>query len=210
MPIRDTVARRSNYEETLDFFPTPAYATRALFEYVMDEDHNLGAESMWDPAAGAGHMCRVFEEYQPNGLFASDIKDYGRYSKVEELSIRDAVMEGRHADHIITNPPYADMADFVDYGLRASKKTLSLLTRIQFLEGQKRYKKIFDVRPPTTVAVFSDRIPFKQNVTTKKVSKMFTHCWVHWDHHHTTDHTKLIWLPPDILDKLEKDGDWDE
>lgn len=209
MSIRDMVSRKSDYDETMDYFPTPAYATRALFEHVIPQIIPRAPElSIWDPACGGGHMCAVFEEYGFKRVIASDITDYG-YPGTKVNSFQDESIYTM-ADLIVTNPPYAEMHDFVRNGLRASGRVLALLTRIQFLEGQQRYKKVFSVNPPTTVAIFSDRIPFKMNVTTKKVSKMFTHCWCVWDKGANPTQSRNFWIPPDVMDKLEKPGDWDE
>jgi len=214
MTIRDMVARHSNYTHTKDFIPTPPFATRALFEYVQPSmKENTGIQGIWDPACGKGHMCEVFKEYEYGGVYASDIEDYG-YPMTKTGDFKDIEMDdGNEMDVIVTNPPYAMMADFIRHGLDRATKHFALLTRIQVLEGQARYNDFYSVVPPTKVAVFSDRIPFKTGVVVRKAPKMFTHCWVYWDMAKVkagkNNSTELMWLPPDAQKKLEKEGDYD-
>lgn len=209
MSIRDHIARRSDYNETKDYFPTPPYATRALFRYLLpafEERKVAEAYTIWDPACGGGHMSEVFKEYGFSQRISTDIEDYGYGGLDEKVSFQQAVKKHR-ADLIITNPPYGAMAAFVDHGLNASGIGLALLTRIQFLEGQVRHRDIFSVRPPTMVGVFADRIPFKMNKVVPKAPKMFTHCWVVWLH--GAEPRPLQWIPPEAQSLLEKEGDYD-
>lgn len=213
MSIRDHISRRSNYEQTLDFIPTPPYATRVLFEYVAPSMKAQAPEmTMWDPACGAGHMCTVFEEYGAKSI-ASDVHFYG----FSDTRIQDFVAPSlldcyKDADAIVTNPPYAKLNKFMIEGLDRSKRHFALLTRIQALEGQNRHKDVFSKAPPTTVAVFSDRIPFKSGEVVRKVSKMFTHCWLYWDMEVVRSgagyEPKITWVPVEAQQNLEKDEDY--
>jgi len=208
MSIRDHIARRSTYYETKDFFPTPPYATRALFRYLLPayEDRAVAENySIWDPACGAGHMNRVFDEYGFRLNIASDIGDYG-YGPQDEVGSFQELAKTKEADLIVTNPPYGDMQAFVDLGLARSNEALALLTRIQFLEGQNRYHGLFSTRPPTIVGIFSDRIPFKMNVVVPKAPKMFTHIWAVWIH--GAEPQPLRWIPPDAQQLLERAEDY--
>ena len=207
MSARDHIARRSNFDETLDYFPTPPYATRALFEYVIPEVAKDAKHlSIWDPACGGGHMSEVFREYGFKEVYSTDIHDHD-YSGLDEKSSFQNTAKTAVKDFIVTNPPYGDMTDFVDLGLKASRRGLALLTRIQFLEGQNRYAKLFSVRPPTQVAVFADRISFKQNEVVQKASKMFTHIWVVWLE--GAQPRPLKWIPVDAQKTLEKESDYE-
>jgi len=63
----------------LELFPTPPWATRALFENVLPRIFTtLGAtriRSCWEPAAGLGHMAETIREYCAHVLM-SDVVDY--------------------------------------------------------------------------------------------------------------------------------------
>lgn len=203
MVVRDMVARHSNYSETRDFVPTPPYATRALFEYVMPEWKLAPPYSLaWDPAAGHGHMTRVFKEYGFNG-FGTDIEPCPE----EGITGEDFISSTDRAFFIITNPPYNLLNEFIETGLSQCDRGLALLVRVQALESQTRYAKVWKKTPPTQIAFFSDRIPFKLGRVTRKAPKMFFHMWVCWDKFNTEPRPPM-WIPPDAQQKLEKDSDY--
>ena len=55
------MAQRFEAKDSLDDFPTPPWATRALLEHVIP-DKDLAGRSVWEPACGAGHMAKVLKE----------------------------------------------------------------------------------------------------------------------------------------------------
>lgn len=214
MAARDHIARHSNYDVTKDFIPTPPYATRVLFEVVAPIMKAQAPEmTIWDPACGAGHMCRVFEEYGAKSM-GSDIIDHGYDRFVHQDFVKlDPSDTYKSADAIVTNPPYAYLNEFIIEGLDKATKHFALLTRIQAVEGQNRYKNVFSRVPPTKVSVFSDRIPFKTGVVVKKASKMFTHVWLYWDVDWLRQDKgpyipQMQWIEPGVQAKFEKDEDY--
>ena len=60
---------------------------------------------------------------------------------------------------IVTNPPYEYAMEFVIKALDIvpQGEKVAMFLRTLFLEGQKRYDKIFKENPPKTVYVFSKR-----------------------------------------------------
>jgi len=213
MAIEDHIKRRSDFNETQDYVPTPPFATRALFKYVAPEIVKPKPDNLvaWDPACGGGHMCEVLKEYGFRSVIGSDAYDRG-YEPGEVVSFDEA---DKSADLIATNPPYALLNEFMVEGLNRSDRFLALLVRIQALESQRRYNAVFKNAPPTRIGVFSDRVPFRVNFVTPKARKMFTHCWVFWDKIEMTERTRddrsseFMWIPPDAQKMLEKEGDYD-
>src|SRR6185312_13067495 len=64
---------------SLDFFPTPPWATRALFEHVfvhLGRKGHCQYQRAWEPACGKGHMAEPLTEYFRE-VHATDIADYG-------------------------------------------------------------------------------------------------------------------------------------
>ncbi|HKH28695.1 MAG TPA: hypothetical protein VKA61_10220 [Sphingomicrobium sp.] len=53
------MARRFEPMHSADDFPTPPWATRALFEHVLGDVVPLRRMSCLEPACGAGHMAEV-------------------------------------------------------------------------------------------------------------------------------------------------------
>jgi hypothetical protein len=61
------MAQRIEAPDSLDFFPTPPFATRALLEHIVIgrlwHREALKSQSCWEPACGLGHMSRPLAEY---------------------------------------------------------------------------------------------------------------------------------------------------
>ncbi len=216
MAIRDSVARHSDFNDTMDFIPTTPYATRVLFESVapgLKKEAQEGC-TIWDPACGAGHMCRVFREYGAVPI-GSDIVDHGYQGLITQDFSKPSpsdVVQGANA--IVTNPPYALLNEFMLEGLHKSRSHFALLVRIQALESQSRYNNVYSKVPPTKVAIFSDRIPFKSKVVVRKAPKMFTHIWIYWDMNvvrsrASRENPELMWIQPNAQELFEKEYDYD-
>lgn len=215
MTVRDTVARRSDFEESKDFIPTTPYATRALYHYVSPAlRHSAAGTIAWDPAAGKGHMGMVMEEYHGGGVLLSDAYNHGGNRARAfihtpfDFTKREKPTK-QNIGAIISNPPYKYLNAFIDNGLALTDRFLCLLVRIQALTGQTRYKKFYSIVPPSTIGIFSDRIPMKQNYTVRKTSKMFDHMWMVWDKESMPGKTETVWIPPNVQSQLEKMGDYD-
>jgi hypothetical protein len=71
------MAQRHEPPAALDYFPTPPWATRALFRHVLPAICVEEIGSAWEPACGEGHMAAVIEEFTQNPVIASDIFNYG-------------------------------------------------------------------------------------------------------------------------------------
>ena len=213
MAIRDMVARHSNFDDTKDFIPTPPWATRAVFEEVWPDLKNAKDQTYWDPACGAGHMTRVFKEY---GAFDLGT-DLHNHVGADNFQPYDFTLKKRpvNVEAIITNPPYAKANDFVMKGMMQADRVLALLMRIQVLESETRYSAVYKRCPPSKVAVFSERIPFKTGEVIRKAPKMFTHCWLVWDiksirekGRYNLPPCELSWIEPGAQRKYEKDSDY--
>ena len=215
MAVRDMVARHSDYIKTKDFIPTPGYATRVLYEEVAPEIKlDADQRSVLDPACGNGHMLSVFEEYGYKEIVGSDIIDSPDRKTTNRFVIEDFTHPSNQTkyDDIITNPPYKPLQGFINMGLHRANQYFALLVRVQALETQGRFP-IFRDTPPTRIAFFSDRIPFKSGVTIRKASKMFFHVWLFWDIQRMKSvrykPDAPVWITPTAQEKYERMEDYD-
>lgn len=146
-----------------ELFPAPPWATRTLFEEVLPFVLERGIERealIAEPAAGLGHMSDVIAEYADR-VFAADIFSYPCAVSVPKIVIADFLepsWPGPQADWIITNPPFALSAAFLDRALERARHGVAFLQRMQWLEGQRRYRAIYARHPPSLLAPFSERV----------------------------------------------------
>lgn len=180
--FKPTVKRKADLDGP-DFFPTPAWATRALI------DNERFDGEIWECACGDGAMAEVLRG-AGHDVFASDLYPRGH----GETGI-DFLNTDRATDNIVTNPPYNCAEAFVAQGLRLARRKFALLLRLAFLEGANRANTIFLERPPARVWVFSERITFYMKGAEQAGSGTTAYAWFVWDKA-ATGATELRWLPP--------------
>lgn len=190
-----TITNRRKVDTGADYYPTPTWATEALVDL---EEFKNGI--VWEPACGNGAMSEVLKrtgcEVRSTDLFD---RGYGEERNLNFLNVDD---DSYICDYVVTNPPYADdMAEkFAHKGLVYARKKVCLLVRLAFLEGQKRWKTLFNITPPDRVWVFSERITFYPNGKQTGGSGTSAYCWVVWDKSvkksPETPRTDLLWVPP--------------
>jgi hypothetical protein len=143
-------AQRIEPNDSADNFPTPPWATRALFEHVL-KGHvlpdlaALATMSCLEPACGEGHLAKVLQDYFGE-VVASDAYDYGF------APVRDFIQtpySPNSADWVITNPPFRLAEKFIHSGLIVGSRGVAVLVRTSFREGIGRYKRLFRDNPPT-------------------------------------------------------------
>jgi hypothetical protein len=180
--FKPTLKRRADLDGP-DFFPTPAWATRALIE-----NEPFDGE-IWECACGDGSMAQVLEQAGHN-VFASDLypRGYG------EPGV-DFLASARATDNIVTNPPFNCAEGFVAQGLKLARRKFALLLRLAFLEGANRAETIFLKHPPSRVWVFSERITFYMKGAEKAGSGTTAYAWFVWDKQAPLG-TELRWIKP--------------
>lgn len=194
------MARRLEPPSSLDFFPTPPWATRALFPF-------LNGRSAWEPAAGEGHMSAVLAEFFAE-VIASDVFDYEKGFRVGSFVGEgpDCVTLSAPVDWIITNPPFNLASQFALHAIREARKGVALLTRTAWLEGGARYRSLFSDRPPALVGLFSERVPMVKGRWDPNASTATSYCWVIWRVGHAGP-TAFTWIPPGQRQALTRPDD---
>jgi hypothetical protein len=217
--------QRAEAHDSLDDFPTPPWATRALLDVLEGQGEALHMMHVWEPACNRGHMARVLAE-RFGTLYATDVHDYGwpRQDGVADFLI-DWSQDGPDVDWIITNPPFRLAEAFITHGLRNARRGVAVLVRSAFLEGQARYEGLFREVPPTLVCPFVERVVMWKNVLlgpdvpvwyppkddkpghVKKPSSATAYAWLVWMKGAPAHHPKLIWVPPHRA-ALTRPGDY--
>lgn len=149
--------QRAEARDSLDDFPTPPWATRALCEALKAQGHELDGQYVWEPACNRGHMARPLGEYFA-GFSATDVHYYGWD---EQDGVCDFLVDWGDTpdvDWVITNPPYRLAADFIRQGLKVARRGVAVFVRTAFVEGQGRYEALFRDTPEAMFLPFVERV----------------------------------------------------
>lgn len=198
------MAQRHEALDSLDDFPTPPWAARALCEHVIHYARG-SFNSVWEPACNRGFMLRGLDDYFYR-VHASDIFDYGIGAPVGDFLFSGEAdpMPG----WIITNPPFRLAARFVHRSLNIARRGVAMLTRTAFLEGADRYATLFARQRPSIIAQFVERVPMVKGRCDPKASTATAYCWLVWDRAPQSNTTQFVWIPP-CRRKLERPGDYE-
>lgn len=190
--------RRSEPHDSLDDFPTPPWATRALCERLGD----ISGMVCREPAANRGHMVRALSEYF-GSVPASDIFDYGVGFPVDDYLFGPLP---ESVDWTITNPPFRLAEQFIDRALQTSRVGVAVIVRSAFLEGIGRYQNLFSITPPSRVMQFVERAPMVKGRLDKDAASATAYSWIVWEKD-SDGVTRLEWIAP-CRKRLERPSDY--
>lgn len=196
--------QRSEKLASIDDFPTPPWAVRALCEYLRDKmGEPLSSRTVREPAANRGYMVRALAE-SFRSVDASDIMDYGQ-GYVQRDYIWELDTDWAKVDWTITNPPFTLAQRFVERGLETSSIGVAVIVRSAFLEGIERYSSLFSVRKPALVLQHVERVPMVKGRYDPNVASATAYSWVVWL---KAPHgpTVFDWIPP-CRKRLERESD---
>jgi hypothetical protein len=182
--------QRSEPHDSLDDFPTPPWATRALCEFLTGEGFDLGECSVREPAANRGHMARPLAEYFAS-VEASDVHDYGAGYPVRDYLFPDPLSV---VDWTITNPPFRLAEQFIERMAATSSIGWAVIVRAAFLEGQGRFERLFSKNAPAYVLQFSERVVMHKGRLAPEGSTATAYAWLVWVD--GADQTQLRWISP--------------
>lgn len=194
--------QRSEAHDSLDDFPTPPWATRALLEFLKLQGVAPGG-SVREPAANRGHMVRPLAEWFDT-VEASDVHDYGAgYPVCDYLFGPPPGM----IDWTITNPPFRLAASFIERAMRTSRAGCAVIVRSAFLEGIGRHERLFAVDPPSFILQFSERVVMHKGRLSATGSTATAYCWLVWQFGDPARAPRFHWVPP-CRKRLERAGDY--
>ena len=204
---RSVMSSRQEPDDSLDYFPTPPWATRALIERVLLHlGINPGGSTAWEPACGEGHIAAVLAEYFRE-VHSTDIHDYGW--GFPPLDFLAALPEWEHRngyDWIITNPPFGDKTEaFVLRALDHAQVGVAMLVRLQWLETIGRYERLFRDRPPTLIAFFCERVNLCKGRWDPDGTTATAYIWLVWIKGRAP--RAPFWIPPGCRENLSRPDD---
>lgn len=167
--------QRSEPNDSLDDFPTPPWATRALCEWIGRKGYYIGYQVCREPAANRGHMVKPLQEYFRE-VEGSDVHDYGAGFPVLDYLWGDSPL----VDWTITNPPFRLAQQFIEKMEATSRVGYAVIVRSAFLEGVGRFNDLYSVNPPSHVLQFSERVVMHKGKLSAKGSTATAYCWLVW------------------------------
>ena len=221
------MAQRAEPVDSLDDFPTPPWATRALLRFLRDQGEPLHLQHAWEPACNRGYLARVLGE-EFDHVHATDVHDYGWPG---QAGIADFLIpwgqDAPDVDWIITNPPFRLGADFIRQALTYARRGVAMLVRTSFVEGVDRYRSLFQETPEAFVLPFVERVVMWKGVLldpdvpiwkpddkgggkAEKPTSATSYSWLVWrreDAAHLERTTRFVRIPPCRLE-LTRPGDY--
>lgn len=199
------MASRREPPDSLDFFPTPPWATRALCEHVLKPIwESLG--TVWEPACGEGHMAEPLSEFA-RYVFASDVFDYGYSENIVDF-LGEFGAPAVEIDWIVTNPPFNTAIDFALRSLPIARQGVALLCRNSWIEGADRYNRLFRHMPPAIIAPFVERVPMTKGRWDPGATTATAYAWFVWlQPTKAGDHPVVKWIPPGCRQSLTRPHD---
>lgn len=193
--------QRHEPHNSLDDFPTPPWATRALCERL-GQPGDLAGQTCREPAANRGHMVRPLSEHF-SIVLGSDIHDYGAGFPKQDYLFGPLPAP---VDWTITNPPFRLAQQFIQRALATSTKGVAVIVRSAFLEGCVRHKTLFSVHRPRLVLQFSERVVMHRGKLSEFGSTATAYCWIVFAPI-PSPFTEFDWIAP-CRKRLERAGDY--
>lgn len=192
--------QRSEAHDSLDDFPTPPWATRALLEQIRNSTD--GGMTAREPAANRGHMVRPLRE-RFSYIDAADVHDYGAGFPVNDYLFGPLPSP---VHWTITNPPFRLAEQFISRAIETSKVGVAMIVRSAFLEGVGRHSRLFSVTPPTAILQFAERVVMHKGRLAPEGSTATAYCWLVWVVGAPAG-TRFGWIPP-CRKRLERPDDY--
>ena len=197
------MAQRREPPAALDFFPTPPWATRALFRHALPALGIDSIGSVWEPACGEGHMAAVIGEFAREPVIASDVFGYGYGAGSVDFLFDTPLVR---PDWIVTNPPFSLACEFTLRALDLATEGVAMLVRTQWIESIGRYEKLFRDRPPALYAPFVERVPMVKGRWDPDASTATSYAWFMWCKS-CSGLSRVFWIPPGCREHLTHSED---
>lgn len=190
--------------DSLDYYPTPPWATRALMNIIGKESvHDM---KCLEPSCGEGHMSNVLKEYFKK-VYSTDIHDYNKNQDAVVDLLDKEVFPNNFCDWVITNPPFNLALEFIQRSHDIAKVGVAMFCRTTILEGKKRFENLYKNNPPNIIAQFVERVPIDKGKINRKAASAVPYLWLVWNKN-STETSKLMWIPP-CKKELEREEDYE-
>lgn len=172
-------------KDSLEYFPTPPWATRALLnELLIPQFFELRTKRVREPCAGGGHMVAPLRERFAH-VDVADIHDWGIGPEIRDFCDETParlLADGHELPHwTIVNPPFEQSVRFFERAWDISIEGVAVFCRLGWLSGQERFRRVFGPRPPSFVCPFSERVALIEGAWDPEASTATDYAWYVWD-----------------------------
>lgn len=178
--------------DQLDYYATPPEEVLNILDKCSIDFTDC---TILDPCAGQGHMMKGIRDYvlkyniENCSIIGGDVQvrepllfNYKTMGpEYDFLADNYCLLDCHNIDWIIMNPPFKTLEPFIIRALEIAKKGVITLARLQALEGQTRYEKVFSNYPPSDIYVYIERINCWKNGVRPTESSAQAYCWIIWN-----------------------------
>ncbi len=189
-----------------DFYVEPAWVTAALLdrvEFPPVHDFRRACAVFWDPAAGTGTIPDAINRWFGRTVaYRSDKVCRGGQDDSYSIDFLNWAGPAPGIDHIITNPPYGLVEEFLKQALSLARGKIAFLLPLKFLGSRKR-GRLFRETPLAQVVVLSPRPRMAPGgVPIEGGSGREDYAWFVWDRTSTGSRpTTLSWMDRSEVDE---------
>lgn len=185
---------KKNKRREADFYPTPEWCTRALFESSFPF---LRFQNILEPCAGHGAISKVIKKYQPScSLVQYELNKNKKLQQYGEVTFGDFLKISKYdetIDCVVTNPPFSLAQEFIETCRKNYPNAdIAMLLPLSFLGSAKR-NQFWKDYTPNTIKILSDRPSFTNDGKTDSS----VYGWFIW----LDEARKNIHLPMSFLSK---------
>lgn len=170
---------RSGYARVAnDWYVEPPEAVAALFAVERFEGHIL------DPCCGIGTIPRVARAHGYRAAGSDLVDRGGRMAPGTRGGVDFLATRRRPVENIVSNPPYRNAEAFVLRALELARRKVAMLLRLAFLEGQERWRRIYQRLPPARVWVFRERVAMPPGELLDRIEReggKIAYAWFVWE-----------------------------
>lgn len=139
-------------------------------------------KSILEPCCGIGGISIPLIELGLE-VKTNELGSYSAYTPdypYDFLNLTDDQKDDLRSDWIVSNPPYKHGCEFVKVGFEVADQQL-LLLRTAFLEGNKRYKELFQLGHLQNVYQFINRVSCTRGEQQEYTDNSVSYMWFHFN-----------------------------
>lgn len=195
--------------------PPPAWATRALVEYVIEPMYaEMGATSqltVLNPNCGKGHVALPLTEYFRNVHTLDDPERRKLYPTIPAMAedyLKQDLDPGDAYHWVIVMPPRGQETEYALKALTHATHGVAVLCQVDVLQSVTRASQLFEPHP-VKICMFPQRLNIKADVCNRNQKAPGQYVWLVWTPARPMTEMGAYLFPACKVD-LQREGDYDD